>query len=215
MKSAKNIVITAYGTWAKASINPAAQVLRGIEQCSWQGHNVIIVDVPVLTEDLFEFVKSLIAEHKPDYWLSLGVAPGSPIIRLEAIGTNWRHFDTADNAGITLEHTSTIEGGPAAYNATIPNHRIVEAIRAESIPAEVSYFAGNHLCNQMLYTLGFLRESLDLKTKYGFMHVPYSSEFVASQCDFASVPPSMDLAQMIRAGNIAVQELISHTEDHA
>lgn len=60
--------------------------------------------------------------------------------------------------------------GPAAYMTALPIHRMIEAIQAEGIPAQLSLSAGAYVCNDVYYAL------LACEAEFGhrglFVHVP-------------------------------------------
>lgn len=208
MNTSKTIVVTSYGAWAKTATNPAAQVLQQVKTAPWGGHKLIPIELPVLTNDLFSMVDRTMEEHVPDIWLSIGVAPGAATMRIETVGTNWRDFDVPDNAGIHAVAQPVIADAPAAYNSTTPNSEIAAAINAAGIPATVSFSAGTHLCNQMLFTSRHIAEQRGLKTICGFLHVPYSPDHVVQHCLPANPQPSMALDMMVRATTITIEQCI-------
>lgn len=208
MSEQKTVIVAGYGAWAKADKNPASETAKLVAALDLGGHRVVHLEVPVRTEGLMAFLTDAIEEYAPDHWLGFGIAPGACGIRLEALGTNWRSFDVPDNDGLTLAHEATVSGGPTAYDATVPNGRIVKACRAQGIPAAISYSAGNHLCNQMLYTTRHLVETGVAQMTCGFMHLPLTPEMVAAEDAEKEMRPSMALETMVRAGGIAVQALL-------
>ena len=209
MSVSKTIVVAGYSAWAKTQTNPATLVMRGVEAQEWPGHNLIALEVPVRTHDLHDLIDTTLREHRPDIWLGIGVAAGAPTLRLEMVGTNWRDFDVPDAAGVCMSCEPVIEDGPAAYEATTPNAQIVGAIRSAGVPAIVSYSAGNHMCNQMLYTTRHLSERHGLETMCGFLHVPLTPAHVADH-DVTHEPlASMALDMMIEGACIAVTQSIN------
>ena len=209
MTAEPTILVAAYGAWAKAENNPATLTLRAVAGRDWPGINLVPLEVPVLTDRLTDTIEAALAEHKPDVWVGIGLAPGSTTMRAEMLGTNWRDFDVPDASGNRLEGVPVIEGAPTAYAATIPNRRIVKAIRAAGIPAIISYAAGNHLCNQMLFTVSHLVAERGLAMTCGFLHVPFTPEHVAKHCDPHDPEPSMALPMMADAVSIAIGEIIA------
>ena len=208
MNERKTVIVAGYGAWAKADNNPASETARRVAAQDWGHHDVVHLEVPVRTKGLMTFLTDAIEKYAPHHWLGFGIAPGACGIRLEALGTNWRCFDVPDNDGLTLAHAATVQGGPAAYDATVPNGRIVTACRGQGIPAAISYSAGNHLCNQMLYTTRHLVETGAAQMTCGFMHLPLTPEMVAAEDAEKEMRPSMTLEMMARAGGIAVKTLV-------
>ncbi len=208
MANLQTVVVTGYGSWAMTEANPSAQILAGLNERSWEDCNLVTLEVPVVTDELYDRVEQALLTHKPMVWMSIGVAPGSPAIRAEMTGTNWRHFDVPDNAGARLSGVPVVDQGPAAYNANFPNHEIVAALKAAGIPATVSYTASTHMCNQMLYTSSHLIERHSLRTRCGFLHVPLTPEHVARQSPPEELQASMGLEMMTEAAAIALKQAI-------
>ena len=102
-----------------------------------------------------------------------------------------------------------MEEGPAAYNANFPNEEIVAALKASGIPAMVSYTAGTHMCNQMLYTSSHLMKLHGIQARCGFLHVPLTPGHVARQPASEDPQASMGLEMMTDAAVTALKQAIS------
>lgn len=215
MSGSKTVVVTAYGAWAKTATNPAAQTLARLSAQTWHHCRFIPIEVPVETNGLLPLVEDALLTYRPTLWMGLGVAPGALGMRAEAIGINCRDFDVADNDGVTLDGAPIVESGAAGYFATLPVRDIVAAIQAQGIPAALSYSAGTHLCNQMLYSSLHLIERFGLNTRCGFLHVPYSPEFVARELSAEDAEPSMAVDLMATAARTAIDVSLKQIEEDA
>jgi pyroglutamyl-peptidase len=180
----KSIVVTGFGPWAKTAVNPAAQAIEAISVERWAGYRFVPLVVPVVTESLYSLIEEALLTHRPAIWIGFGVAPGSPVVT----------------------------SGAAAYFSSFPVKDIVAKLKAAGIPAEVSYSAGTHLCNQMLYTTLHLIERHGLATRCGFVHLPYTPEFVAELESPDDIQPSMSLSLMVTAARIAVDCTVKQVE---
>ncbi len=205
----RKVVVAGYGSWAMTASNPAALTLERLRQQTWPDCELVAVEVPVQTNALFPLVEEMLTTHRPDLWLGLGVYPQTMTIRMEAIGVNCRDFVVADNDGVKLEGVPILEDGPAAYFSTLPSRSIVAEMRKAGIPAELSYSAGTHMCNQMLYTSLHLIEREGLSTRCGFLHVPCTPEFVAERQEVDGVQPSLPLSIMAEAATLAVSHSLT------
>ncbi|WP_372572223.1 pyroglutamyl-peptidase I family protein [Ruegeria jejuensis] len=204
MSRAPRIVVAGYGRWIKAERNPAAQIAELLKTESVAGCELTSVVIPVSSVELPDHVCSILREERPDYWLGLGVNTAGTVIQPEMIGINWRHFSVADVDGAQPECRPIFSGGPDAYNSGLPNREIVQALCTEGIPAQVSFHAGTHLCNQMLYSVNHLSRTLDMPIRSGFIHVPQTPENVADAEDEERTCGSMSLAMMAQAIRIAI-----------
>ncbi len=204
------IVVAGYGSWAKAENNPAAQIAKTLSKRSYSHCNLICMEVPVESDSLYHFLEQALLKHKPHAWLGLGVASRSPIICAELIGINWLHFDVPDINGAKYQLTPIINDGPVAYQSNLPNARLVEKLKSAHIPAALSFNAGTHLCNQMLYTVRHLVELSALNTLSGFIHVPHTPENIAKMNDTESMDSSMSLSLMTQAVELCVDEIATN-----
>ncbi|QUS35661.1 pyroglutamyl-peptidase I [Falsirhodobacter algicola] len=186
------ILLAGYGSWAKADTNPAQAIALEMNARHWDACEVIGLEMPVATEALAEEIGRLLDLHAPAAWIGIGVSP-APVVQAEMVGINWRDFDVPDVTGATMARTQIVEGGPAAYDATLPNAEIVAAIRSAGVPAALSFHAGTHLCNQMLYTAARLIEMRGLSTLNGFIHVPQTPENILLEQGRNIRKPSMSL----------------------
>ena len=93
-------------------------------------------------------------------------------------------------------------GGPDAYFATIPTREIVDALREQGIPAQLSYSAGTFVCNNLLYCALHESERSNPAPRCGFVHVPYLPEQTKD-----GNAPSMGLEMMVKALHIAVEAI--------
>ena len=121
-------------------------------------------------------------------------------------------FDVPDNDDVTLDGLPIVTSGAAAYFSSFPLKDMVAKLKVAGIPAEISYSAGTHLCNQMLYTTLHLIEHHGLATRCGFVHLPYTPEFVAELESPDDVQPSMSLSLMVTAARIAVDCTVKQVE---
>ncbi len=205
-------VVTAYGSWAKTATNPSAQTLTRLKSLDWPGFTFVGLEVPVVSATLFDLVEKNLLAHKPDFWMSIGVSSGAALIRAEMLGTNWLDFSIPDNEGACPIGMPVIDGGPVAYNADFPNSAIVEELKAMGIPAMLSYSAGTHMCNQMLYTTSHLIAHHQLNTRCGFLHVPLTPQQVAQQPATEAAKASMDLNTMTRAAEHALRHMMADAQ---
>jgi pyroglutamyl-peptidase len=146
-------------------------------------------------------VAHLVDELTPSAIVHLGLAGGRARIALERVAVNVMDFEIADNAGYRATGEPCVADGPPAYFSTLPLAAMLQALTAEGVPAYLSSTAGTYLCNQTFYTSRHLLESRGARIPAGFIHLPLSPPMVAAS---GLDEPSMDVALMIRAVEIAV-----------
>lgn len=200
------ILVAGYGPWAKAENNPAAQTVEELRKYEWAHCDVSFHVLPVRSASLEDTVSALLDEHRPDAWVGIGVSDAG-VIQPEMVGINWRHFSVPDVSGTKFEKTPVLTDGPDAYNATLPNAKMVEAVNTAGIPAALSFHAGTHLCNQMLYTTAHLVKQQGLSTLHGFIHVPQTPSNIAMTQHRKAHLPSMSLPMITEAIAICIKTI--------
>ncbi len=192
------ILVAGFGSWAKAQANPARDIALKLGARTWDNCEVVGVELPVDTTFIASEIDRLLTQHSPDAWIGVGVSSAA-VVQAEMVGINWRDFDVPDVGGKKIGRSAVIEDGAAAYFATLPNFECVDAMRSAGLPSEVSFHAGTHLCNQMLYTTSHLIKARGLSTLAGFVHVPRTPANLFELDDTKMNRPSMNLAQSSEA----------------
>jgi pyroglutamyl-peptidase len=215
----QTILVTGFEPYGGRRINPAAEVARALDGTVVDGFAVIGAILPVSQRGLGERLEALLAELRPAIVISLGLAPGEPMIRLERFGLNLLDFEIPDNDGIRLADAPIEANGSTAVRASLPLRAIEAALLEAGIPARLSSTAGTYLCNATLYGLIRLLEARLPTSLGGFIHLPYLPEQVAQlladgkrdrRIELAqrSDIASMDLATQIRAVTIAMRQAV-------
>jgi pyroglutamyl-peptidase len=155
-----------YDRWAENS-----SWLAVVDLTSWYSGPLELITrrYPVDLSKMRERLEQDLAEDF-DLAVHLGQSPGSPLIRLEAVGLNLRE------CGRPL-----LRGGPTAYCTSLDLGGCVERLVASGIPAQVSYHAGAHLCNAAFYFSQHLSEMTGGRTRSLFVHLPLAPGQVAGQ----------------------------------
>jgi pyroglutamyl-peptidase len=211
----KTIVLTGFEPYGGRRINPAAEVAKALDGAAIDGFAVIGAILPVSHRSLRARMEELLAELRPAIVISLGLAPGEKMIRLERFGLNLLDFEIADNDGARLADAPIEAAGTTGVRATLPLRAIEGALLGSGIPARLSNSAGTFLCNATLYSLMTVLEERFPAALGGFIHLPYLPEQVAQllldgkrdrrlELDQRSDTASMDLATQTRAVRIAM-----------
>ena len=159
------------------------QLVRGIP-------GLVTARLPVEFGRASDVLGELIAEHKPDLVIAVGLAEDRTAITPERVAINLEDARIPDNAG-ARPLDSPVDGvGPAAYLSTLPVKGIVRALIEVGIPAQVSLSAGTYVCNSVMYRL--LHESASgasASVPVGFVHVP-----PADVMDVATIARGLEIA---------------------
>lgn len=182
------VLLTGFEPFGKATLNPSAEIVKRIN-----GENIVTAILPVAYAKSANRLLALIAEHNPDVVICLGQAEGRKEITPERVAINLDGARLADNEGVLRNDLKIVEEGPDAYFSTLPVKELVEAIKAQGIPAAVSLSAGAFLCNHVFYVAQ--NRLVDTNVRSGFVHVPLMDEQAG---EFPGLP-TMPLDQMVTA----------------
>lgn len=213
----KHLLLTGFDPYGGRGLNPAAEIVKQLQDQQIRGVSVIGRTFPVVFQNIEQNIRQTLAETDPVAVISLGLWPGSPLIRLERIGVNLAHCEIPDNAGESLIDRPLAETGPEALFSTLPLRRIEQQLLEAGIPVQFSNSAGTFLCNAALYHfLQALREA-GKNIPCGFIHLPYMPSQVAAllaearkgnktiELNQRSDLASMDLDIMLKAVRIAIE----------
>ncbi len=211
------VLVTGFGPFAGLRHNPSAFVARDVGRARVPGARLAARVLPVSYAGAEARVVALCRRLRPDAVLSLGVAIGSPVIRVETTALNRADFRVADARGYVAETTPSPHGA-AARLATYDARAVLKALRGTGVPAAISHHAGTHLCNLTLYH--FL-SALPSDRPVGFLHLPLFPEQVVdilnaprghgrtARAPLASAElPSMSRDLQVRAVLAAVRVLV-------
>ena len=193
------VLLTGFGPFAKYQRNPTEAVVR--EMNGFQLNCGLVIRGEVLPSSYAsapQRVVSLIDELNPQILLSLGYFSRIPRIRVETRGYNEKRSEYADCDGITYLGTSIEPDGPKYVDISADSPTIVEAIRRDSIDAELSCDAERFICNCLIYTIGRYRPNIP----FGYIHTPTLESFsdlIAGQTEKITIPDDHLLKAVLTA----------------
>lgn len=164
-----SILITGFEPFDGADTNPSWEAVRLLPE-TISGHAVHRMTLPVTFTRAADLLRREISRLHPDLVIACGVAAGRTAVTPELVAINYRHARIPDNAGQQYSGEPIDPAGPAAYMTCLPVHAMIEAIKAEGIPAYLSLSAGAYVCNDVYYAL--LACEQELGHKGLFIHVP-------------------------------------------
>lgn len=194
----KKLLITGFEPFGGEEINPSWEAVKRLPE-EINGYSLEKLLIPVVFGEAAERVIAVAEKIFPHAILCIGQAGGRGAITPELVGINLRHGRIPDNKGNQPCDEPITEGGDAAYFSSLPVRKIAEVIKAEGIPAAVSYSAGAYVCNDVLYTL--LARYKNTETRVGFIHIPYIPE--------QNKEPSMRLDEIIKGLILAIENIDS------
>ena len=182
------VLLTGFEPFGAATSNPSGEIVKQIS-----GDNIITAILPVAYTQSADRLLALIAEHNPDVVICLGQAEGRTAITPEKVAINLDDARLTDNEGVLRSDVKILDHGLDAYFSTLPLVEMVEAIKAQGIPASVSLSAGAFLCNHVFYVAQ--NKFAGTNVRSGFVHVP----LMDSQAPEFPGLPTMPLDQMVTA----------------
>ena len=198
------ILLTGFDPFGDDKINPSIELVKRIDE-KIDSAQIFKIEIPTVFKKSGEILEENIKKIRPDVILSIGQAGGRSAISLERIAINIDDARIFDNLGEKPIDEKIRINGENAYFSNLQIKKIVEEIKKENIPAEISNSAGTFVCNHLMY------EALYLAKKYkniraGFIHIPYLPEQVINKTNI----PSMDLENSLKAINIAIKTIIKY-----
>ena len=192
------MLVTGFEPFGGAAVNPSQSLVEAL------GGDVATALLPVSYARVDAALRSALRDVEPDVVICFGQAEGRAGVSVERFAHNLDESARRDNDEAAGSGAPIDPDGPAALASTLPVDEIVDALRADGIPAAPSRDAGGFVCNRVFYVL--MRE-LEHRPDVlgGFVHVPLLPE-QALQRD----APSMPLEILVRAATGIVAGCVRH-----
>ena len=158
--------------------------------------------LPVVCREAANRLLEAVERERPDAVVMLGIAAKRDKITPERLAVNVDDYRIPDNAGNQPCDEPIVPDAPAAYFSTLPIRRMVEAIAAAEVPAEISNTAGTYLCNHVFYALLHHTAERRVDCRAGFVHIPQMAEAAAEGA------PSLPLEALVRGVRAALETLV-------
>jgi pyroglutamyl-peptidase len=204
-----HLLLTGFEPFGGSTINPSAEAILLLRRRPNSGIRLTTRLLPVVGGVAAEDLIAAIDRERPDAVISLGESGQATGITLERLAANLRDYRIADNQGGVVADAPVVEGGPAAYFATLPLRRMLAAVQAVGVPAELSMSAGTFLCNEVMYAALHHIAQRDLGIPAGFIHVPQLPEQVVAA---GRGRPSMALETIVQGLEAAIGVLVGSPE---
>lgn len=194
------ILITGFDAFNNAAINPTEMMVKRFKNNNenLEVHKVIL---GTCYHDASVQLRKAIDEFNPETIICFGQSGGRGSIEIERVAINICDAKTADNNGLVLNDHTIKDSGPMAYASSLPLYDIVDALRADGIPARVSNSAGTFVCNYIMYELLYMIEHYYPEKRGGFLHVPYIHEQVLGKRN----TPSIALGTLVKGLEIILE----------
>lgn len=169
---------TTNASWEAVSLLPA----------SIAGHEVRRLLLPVEFGRSADLLLAEMGRLQPAAVIAVGEAGGRAHVTVERVAVNIMRGRIPDNAGYQASGEAVVEGGPAAYLATLPVDACVAAARSQGVPTDPSETAGLYVCNQLMYRMLHAISQASLDIQAGFVHVPHTARQVLDRAGIPFIP---------------------------
>lgn len=171
----KKLLLSGFEPYAATPINPAEQVARALDNKVIANIKIISTIVPNTFYESIQHVKNIMSVHQVDYVLMMGEYQGRSMITFERFAHNLMdssRYQLKDNAGVSYDQKEIVAGGPVAYQSHLPLKAMVESLRKDEVPADISDTPGTFVCNHLFYGILHEIEVNKLPIKTGWAHLP-------------------------------------------
>lgn len=181
-----SILLCGFDPFGGESVNPSWEAVSRLHGKRIGGHRVVAVQLPTEFAASLRVLKQALREIAPRIVLGVGQAGGRAQLSIERVAINLQDARIPDNAGAQPIDEPVIDGGPAAHFSNLPIKRMLAALQAQGLPAEISNTAGTYVCNHVAYAMLHLT-ARKRDVRAGFIHIPFLPEQVARRPGVASM----------------------------
>lgn len=205
----KTILLTGFAPFGGESQNPSWDAVKQLQGFTPDDETQVqTIELPCVFHESLKMLRQAIQQLDPVLVIAVGQAGGRSAMSLEKVAINYQDARIADNAGQQPTGEAVMPGEATAYFATLPLKAIVQALRGQGIPAEISFSAGTFVCNHVFYGLMQALEHQP-QVKAGFIHIPYAPEQAARHPGSASMAISM----VVKALQLVIEQSLLQQED--
>jgi pyroglutamyl-peptidase len=157
-------------------INPSGTIAKLLDGKKFGNLAVTGRELPENFKSLPRIVARSISTVKPDIVISTGWDYISKIsvekVSLNVMNSRFGSESVPDNYGNEPNGGEIIRKAPLALRATFPAEEIVDDLSKVKIPAYVSYQAGTHCCNTVMFSVLYHTMKSKKSPISGFIHIP-------------------------------------------
>jgi pyroglutamyl-peptidase len=161
-------------------VNPSGQIAKGFDGKTFGELEIVGRELPEDFQNLPRILRNLTTKIRPDILISTGwdyIAK----FKVERVALNIQNSEfgdkvVPDNRGNAPSGNDVISGAPLALRASMPTEKILNVFQKSRIPAYVSYSAGTHCCNTVMYSGIYYSQKINPKVLAGFIHIPPTPE---------------------------------------
>ena len=150
-------------------LNPSWEGVAPLDGKAWKEYRLVSKQVRVVWGAPRRQLEEWIAAYRPVAIFSFGQG-GANSFALESKASN-RRGHIPDNEGGLPSPSLIVEDGPDVFYSSLDFVKLSQSLTKKGYPLRVSTRAGHYLCEEMLYTLEYLKTRHKLES-VSFFHVP-------------------------------------------
>lgn len=196
------LLLTGFVPFLDNPINPTEEIVKRLDGKVINNYEIVTAVLPVDFHESEQQLKKAITATQPDVIIMLGLAAGRYKITPERIAINIKDGDK-DNKGYIPVDEPIDPNGVDGLFSTLPIRKMVDVLKGNDLPAEISNTAGTYLCNNMMYIA--LQEAIKNNDSYlaGFIHIPASHELAIQNNRL----PSWSLGDLTKSIELCIKVL--------
>jgi pyroglutamyl-peptidase len=186
----KRVLVTGFEPFGGADVNASQKLVEALACEPPDGLELATAVLPVAWGRAEDELVHVLEREQPELVVCFGQADGRAHIEVERFALN---FDEGSDEEGEERRAEISADEPVAHRSSLKVDAVVEALRADGIPAAASRDAGGFLCNHVFYALmGALAKRTGVRG--GFVHVPLLPEQALDRAT-----PTTPLATLVRA----------------
>lgn len=206
MNDILKILLTGFEKFGDEKINPSELIVKKMSKKKIEGCYIDTLILPVSYEKSIKILEDYLGNNNVDIAIHLGQGGGRAVVNIERIAVNIMDSTQPDNDERVVQDQKILSNGEDAYATKIDVKKIAQFLNEKKIPANVSYTAGQYICNEVYY-FSLYKSFQNSNPKHAlFAHLPFLPEQVAEKYPKNSDIPSMNLQLQFKA----VQEIIKN-----
>ncbi|MDR7857515.1 pyroglutamyl-peptidase I [Tissierella sp.] len=201
------VLVTGFEPFGGEEVNPALEAVKMLKD-ELLGAKIVKLELPTVFGKSREILEIALEKEDPDIVICVGQAGGRDKISIERVAINIDDAGIADNGGNQPLDETIVKGGDVGYFSTLPIKAILNKLKENKIPCEISNSAGTYVCNHIMYSLLYNIDKKYNNIVGGFIHIPYIPEQVINK----GMAPSMSLDYIVKGLTIAIETSILSKE---
>jgi len=202
----KIVLLTGFSPFGGSNINPSYEACKMLDEKSINGYKIVAAEIKLEYMTIKPSIEKLLDQYQPMVAICTGQS-GRAKISIERVAINIADSTMAYNCGYKPQDEPLEPDGPVGYFSTLPIKKILQNLKKNKIPVEISNSAGTFGCNQLFYHLMHHINQKGYNTLAGFIHVPSAPEQVVEKN-----LPSMCIELSAKASRIAIETTINEIE---